>query len=72
MSSFYPTGRLRRENLTLAEAVQICLDAIQVLGGYGYLREYNVERYLRDAKLIEIGEGTSEILRSLVARTLRN
>ena len=53
-------------------ATQICLDAIQVLGGYGYLREYNVERYLRDAKLIEIGEGTSEILRSLVARTLRS
>ncbi len=44
------------------------MDAIQVLGGYGYLRDYNVERYMRDAKLIEIGEGTSEIMRNLIAR----
>ena len=51
-------------------ATKVCLDAIQVHGGYGYLREYNVERYLRDAKLCEIGEGTSEILRVLVAHRL--
>jgi alkylation response protein AidB-like acyl-CoA dehydrogenase len=51
-------------------ATRVCLDAIQVLGGYGYLSEYNVERYMRDAKLIEIGEGTSEVMRTLVARTL--
>jgi len=51
-------------------ATRICLDAIQVHGGYGYLREYNVERYLRDAKLCEIGEGSSEILRVLIARGL--
>jgi hypothetical protein len=51
-------------------ATRVCLDAIQVLGGYGYLSEYNVERYMRDAKLIEIGEGTSEVMRTLIARTL--
>jgi len=51
-------------------ATRVCMDAIQILGGYGYLSEYNVERYMRDAKLIEIGEGTSEIMRTLVARTL--
>ena len=49
-------------------ATKACMEAIQVHGGYGYLSEYNVERYLRDAKLCEIGEGTSEILRVIIAR----
>ncbi len=49
-------------------ATKVCMEAIQVHGGYGYLRAYNVERYLRDAKLCEIGEGTSEILRVIIAR----
>jgi len=44
--------------------------AIQIHGGYGYTREYEVERYLRDAKLLEIGEGTSEIQRVVIARQL--
>ena len=44
--------------------------AIQVHGGYGYIREYPVERYLRDAKLLEIGEGTSEIQRVVIGRHL--
>jgi alkylation response protein AidB-like acyl-CoA dehydrogenase len=44
--------------------------AVQVHGGYGYVREYKVERYLRDAKLTEIGEGTSEIQRLVIARNL--
>jgi len=47
-------------------AMQTCKDAIQILGGNGYSRDYHVERYLRDAKILEIGEGTSEILRMLV------
>lgn len=51
-------------------ATRACLDAVQIHGGYGYLRDYNVERYLRDAKLCEIGEGTSEILRLLIAKNL--
>ena len=41
--------------------------AIQIHGGYGYMREYEVERYLRDAKLLEIGEGTSEVQRLVIA-----
>lgn len=44
--------------------------AIQIHGGYGYMRDYEVERYLRDAKLLEIGEGTSEIQRLVIARQL--
>lgn len=44
--------------------------AIQIHGGSGYMREYEVERYLRDAKLLEIGEGTSEIQRIVIARQL--
>lgn len=44
--------------------------AIQIHGGYGYMREYEVERFLRDAKLLEIGEGTSEVQRLVIARNL--
>ncbi len=51
-------------------AVKAALEAVQVFGGYGYTREYPVERYLRDAKLMEIGEGTSEIQRLVIARQL--
>ena len=46
------------------------LEAIQIHGGYGYINEFPVERYLRDAKLLEIGEGTSEVMRLLIARGL--
>jgi alkylation response protein AidB-like acyl-CoA dehydrogenase len=51
-------------------AVQAALDAIQIHGGYGYVKEYPVERYLRDAKLGTIGEGTSEVQRLVIAREL--
>ncbi len=51
-------------------AVKITLDAIQVLGGYGYTKEYPVERYMRDAKLLDIGSGTSEIMRFVAAKSL--
>ncbi|MBI5475920.1 MAG: acyl-CoA dehydrogenase [Ignavibacteriales bacterium] len=51
-------------------AVDAALDAIQIHGGYGYVREYNVERYLRDAKITEIYEGTSEVQRIVIARNL--
>ena len=51
-------------------ARQVTNDALQVHGGYGYVTEYRVERYLRDAKLTEIGEGTSEIQRMVIARNL--
>ncbi len=49
-------------------AVEASLEAIQVLGGYGYTKEYPVERLMRDAKLLEIGAGTSEIMSLIMAR----
>jgi alkylation response protein AidB-like acyl-CoA dehydrogenase len=51
-------------------AVQSALEAIQIHGGYGYVQEYQVERYLRDAKITEIYEGTSEIQRIVIARSM--
>ncbi|WP_017728719.1 acyl-CoA dehydrogenase [Halalkalibacterium ligniniphilum] len=51
-------------------ATRVANEAIQIHGGYGYMREYEVERMLRDAKLLEIGEGTSEIQRLVIARQL--
>ncbi|WP_216829350.1 acyl-CoA dehydrogenase family protein [Alkalihalobacterium elongatum] len=51
-------------------ATRVCNHAIQIHGGYGYMREYEVERMLRDAKLMEIGEGTSEVQRMVIARNL--
>ena len=49
-------------------ATRACNDAIQIHGGYGYIKEYPVERYWRDAKLCEIGEGTSEVQRMVISR----
>jgi alkylation response protein AidB-like acyl-CoA dehydrogenase len=49
-------------------ATKCALEAIQIHGGYGYIKEYPVERFLRDAKVCEIGEGTSEIQRIVIAR----
>jgi len=51
-------------------AMRATTKAIQIFGGYGYTKDYPVERYFRDAKLTEIGEGTSEIQRLLIARRL--
>ena len=51
-------------------AVRAANQAVQIHGGYGYMTEYPVERYLRDAKLCEIGEGTSEIQRLIIAREI--
>ncbi len=52
-------------------ATKAALEAIQIHGGYGYTKEYHVERFLRDAKLLEIGEGTSEVQRMIIARDLQ-
>jgi alkylation response protein AidB-like acyl-CoA dehydrogenase len=51
-------------------ATRACNAAVQVHGGYGYVREFDVERHLRDAKLCEIGEGTSEVQRMVIAKHL--
>ena len=51
-------------------AVQVALEAVQIHGGYGFIKEYPVERFLRDSKLGTIGEGTSEVQRLVIAREL--
>jgi len=51
-------------------AVESARRATQILGGYGYSKDYPLERYYRDAKLLEIGEGTSEIQRLILAREI--
>jgi alkylation response protein AidB-like acyl-CoA dehydrogenase len=51
-------------------AVDVARDAVQVHGGYGYIEEFPVCRHYRDAKILEIGEGTSEVMRILIAREL--
>jgi alkylation response protein AidB-like acyl-CoA dehydrogenase len=51
-------------------AVEIAMEAVQIHGGYGYIKDYPVERYLRDSKLGTIGEGTSEVQRLVIAREL--
>jgi acyl-CoA dehydrogenase len=52
-------------------AMAVTVEAVQVLGGYGYVKEYPVERMLRDAKITQIYEGTNEIQRVVIARTLK-
>jgi butyryl-CoA dehydrogenase len=51
-------------------ATWVTVKAVQIHGGYGYVTEFPVERYMRDAKLSEIGEGTSEVQRMIIARSL--
>ena len=69
-------GRVTRKDAAGAilysaeKATQVTLDAIQCLGGNGYINEYPTGRYLRDAKLYEIGAGTSEIRRMLIGREI--
>jgi len=52
-------------------AMRVTVEAVQVLGGYGYVRDYPVERMMRDAKITQIYEGTNEIQRLVIARTMR-
>ncbi len=50
--------------------MKVCDQAVQIHGGYGYMKEYQVERFFRDAKLLEIGEGTSEVQRMVIAKEI--
>jgi acyl-CoA dehydrogenase len=48
----------------------VTTEAVQILGGYGYIKEYPVERFMRDAKITQIYEGTQEIQRLVIAREM--
>jgi alkylation response protein AidB-like acyl-CoA dehydrogenase len=48
----------------------VTIDAVQVLGGYGYVQDFPAERYLREAKVLQIVEGTNQIQRLVIARSL--
>ena len=50
--------------------MEVTTDAIQVLGGYGYIKEYPVEKWFRDAKIYQIWEGTAEIQRLVISRAI--
>ncbi|WP_301172843.1 acyl-CoA dehydrogenase family protein [Brevibacillus nitrificans] len=78
----YDAARLAAENqkitlkaaaailFTAETATKVALEAVQIHGGYGYMLDYPVNRYLRDSKLYEIGAGTSEVRRLIIAREL--
>ena len=51
-------------------AMKVTTDAVQVLGGYGYTRDFPVERYMREAKVMQIFEGTNQIQRMVISRSL--
>lgn len=66
----YGTSAAMAKLFSSRVAVESALEAIQIYGGYGYIKEYPVERLLRDAKITEIYEGTSEVQRIVIAREL--
>jgi butyryl-CoA dehydrogenase len=51
-------------------AMRVTVDAVQIMGGYGYMKEYPVEKYMRDAKITQIYEGTNQIQRQVIALAL--
>ena len=53
-----------------SDALEVATEAVQILGGYGYVKEYPVERFMRDAKITQIYEGTQEVQRLVIAREM--
>lgn len=76
MSRCRPAGARRKWGSTQAKlfatrmAMRCCEEAVQIHGGYGYLRDYVVERLMRDVKVTEIYEGTWEVMRVVIASHL--
>lgn len=64
------TWKLEWQSFSPARCVRKPPEGIQIHGGYGYTEEFAVERYYRDAKLLTVGEGTSEVQRQVIARRL--
>ena len=50
--------------------MKVTTDAVQLFGGYGYVKDYPIEKYMRDAKITQIYEGTNQIQRLVIARTI--
>ena len=69
-SALQQKTRARRARFAAETAVKVTGQAMQILGGNGFTREYPVERWARDAKIYTIFEGTSEIQRLVIARTV--
>lgn len=75
-AELYDRGMQARKEISMAKyfASQVAMDAsrlaIQIHGGYGYFRDFGIERYLRDSKLMEIGEGTNEVQKIIIAKEL--
>ena len=51
-------------------AMKVTTDALQIFGGYGYMKDYPIEKYMRDAKITQIYEGTNQIQRNIIALSL--
>jgi alkylation response protein AidB-like acyl-CoA dehydrogenase len=52
------------------QCFEVCNDALQLHGGYGYLKDYSIERYVRETRPLQIVEGTNEIMRHIIGRSL--
>ena len=66
----YPVREISQAKLMATQiAVEVADEAIQILGGHGYMREFPVERAWRDARLARIGAGTDEIMKEIIAKT---
>jgi alkylation response protein AidB-like acyl-CoA dehydrogenase len=66
----YGTASAMAKLFAAETAMKVATDAVQVHGGYGYIKEYEVERYFRDAKITQIYEGTSQIQKLVIARAV--
>ncbi|MDH5400696.1 MAG: acyl-CoA dehydrogenase family protein, partial [Cyclobacteriaceae bacterium] len=66
----YSTESAMAKLYTSEIAQKVCSEAVQIHGGYGYVKEYHVERLMRDAKITQIYEGTSEIQKIVISRSL--
>ncbi len=62
---------LHGEELRLRDRDKVVFDAVQIHGGYGYTREYMVERLYRDSRILSIGGGTTEIMKEIVSKVMK-
>ena len=58
------------KNFSTDVAMEVTTDAVQIFGGYGYMKDYPIEKYMRDAKITQIYEGTNQVQRMVIARNM--